>query len=96
MRLFRNGTIIMLLVFLVAGLAQAKPRQDDGVKRITKEELSALLKKGKKSKVVVVDVRDAGSFQAEHIKGAINIPFAELEKRFAEFPKNKLIVAYCS
>lgn len=44
---------------------------------------------------VVVDVRAAEAFQQGHIEGAINIPEAEVATRLAEFPKDKLIVAYC-
>lgn len=44
---------------------------------------------------VVVDVRSAEAFQQGHIQGAVNIPEAEVGARLAEFPKDKLIVAYC-
>jgi 3-mercaptopyruvate sulfurtransferase SseA len=44
---------------------------------------------------VIVDVRAAEAFQQGHIQGAINIPEAEVATRLAEFPKDKLIVAYC-
>ncbi len=45
---------------------------------------------------IFVDTRAADGFKAEHIKGAINIPAGEFEKRYAEVPKNKRIIAYCS
>ncbi len=45
---------------------------------------------------VFVDTRAAEGFKTEHIKGAINIPAGEFEKRYAEVPKNKRIIAYCS
>lgn len=44
---------------------------------------------------LIVDVRAAEAFQQGHIEGAVNIPEAEVATRLAEFPKDKLIVAYC-
>jgi len=46
--------------------------------------------------VVFVDTRAAAAYKTEHIKGAINIPAGEFEKRYAEVPKGKKIIAYCS
>lgn len=96
----RCGLPLFLLAALLCGWGTTAGRafwQDDGVKRITKEELSGLLNnKGKKGGAFVVDVRDANLFKAGHIKGAVNIPYGEVEKRIKEFPKNRLIVFYCS
>ena len=47
-----------------------------------------------KGKVLCLDARLKEEFAAEHIPGAINIPFEELEKRLGELPKDKTIVAY--
>ena len=44
---------------------------------------------------MIVDVRAPEAFQQGHIQGAVNIPEADLAKRVAEFPKDKLVVAYC-
>jgi len=46
-------------------------------------------------KVLIVDTRDAESFAAEHIPGAVNIPTSELESRLGEISKDKDIVPYC-
>ena len=97
--LLRKSALWLALAALTLSLsvsAAPVPRQDDGVKRIKIAELSALLKKGKKSQPFIVDVRAAGSFQAGHIKGAVNIPYGDVENRLREFPKNRLIVTYCS
>ena len=48
-----------------------------------------------KSKVIVLDTRDAESFAQEHIVGAVNIPTDELPQRLSELPKDKEIVPYC-
>src|SRR5437868_6082847 len=43
-----------------------------------------------------VDTRGADQYKPEHIKGAVNIPAGEFETRYAEVPKDKKIIAYCS
>jgi len=54
-----------------------------------------LLQRAKKGLVTVLDVRPPKEFAAGHVPGAINIPIHELEKRLAELPKRKEVVAYC-
>lgn len=54
-----------------------------------------LLQRAKKGLVTVLDVRPREEFAAGHVPGAINIPIRELEKRLAELPRRKEIVAYC-
>jgi predicted sulfurtransferase len=45
---------------------------------------------------IFIDTRADASYKAEHIKGAINIPADAFETRYAEVPKDKKIIAYCS
>jgi rhodanese-related sulfurtransferase/predicted transcriptional regulator len=45
--------------------------------------------------VIVLDVRPHDEYAAGHIKGARSIPYHELERRLAELPPDKEIVAYC-
>jgi rhodanese-related sulfurtransferase len=48
-------------------------------------------------RVVVVDVRDEGSFEAGHIPGSRSVPLEEVEKRAADLKKlKKPIVTYCA
>ena len=54
-----------------------------------------LLERARKGLVTVLDVRPPEEFAAGHVPGAINIPIHELQKRLAELPKRKEIVAYC-
>jgi rhodanese-related sulfurtransferase/biotin operon repressor len=54
-----------------------------------------LLERAKKGLVTVLDVRPPEEFAAGHVKGAVNIPIHELEKRLAELPRRKEVVAYC-
>jgi rhodanese-related sulfurtransferase len=45
--------------------------------------------------ILVVDVRDPKEYANGTIKGAINIPMNDLEKKIAELPKDKFVVFIC-
>lgn len=45
---------------------------------------------------VVIDVRNRDELEDGVIKGSLNIPAEDMEKRFAELPRDKKIVAYCN
>jgi rhodanese-related sulfurtransferase len=64
----------------------------DDVEQIGRDELIARLRDGD---VVLVDVRPREEFAAGHIEGARSIPIEELERRIAELPADREIVAYC-
>lgn len=44
----------------------------------------------------LIDVRIAESYKTSTIKNAINIPLAELRKRFGEIPKDKKVILFCN
>lgn len=46
--------------------------------------------------VVFVDTRAEVSYKPEHVKGALNIPAEAFQTRYAEVPKDKKIITYCS
>jgi rhodanese-related sulfurtransferase len=47
--------------------------------------------------VLIVDVRDAGSYAEGHLPGAINIPLDALQQKLATLKAaKKPIVAYCA
>jgi len=54
-----------------------------------------LLERARRGLVTVMDVRPPEEFAAGHIRGAINVPLAELEKRLTELPRSPEIIAYC-
>ncbi len=54
-----------------------------------------LLERARKGLVTVLDVRPPEEFAEGHVPGAVNIPVAELQKRLAELPKRREVVAYC-
>jgi rhodanese-related sulfurtransferase/DNA-binding HxlR family transcriptional regulator len=62
------------------------------VEAIGREELVDRLGRGD---IVLVDVRPTEEFAAGHIEGARSIPLDELERRLAELPAEREIVAYC-
>jgi len=64
----------------------------EDVETIGREDLLERLASGD---VVLVDVRPQEEFAAGHIEGARSIPLAELERRLAELPADREVVAYC-
>jgi rhodanese-related sulfurtransferase/predicted transcriptional regulator len=64
----------------------------EDVETIGREDLLKRLSRGD---VVLVDVRPQEEFAAGHIEGARSIPLAELERRLAELPADREVVAYC-
>lgn len=66
----------------------------------SKDDLDALsvdevLTRARKGEVVILDVRPSEEYASGHLKGALNLTIEELEKRLADLPKDKTIVAYC-
>lgn len=72
---------------------QATEPESDGVRRITPAEAHAAQEKGT---AIIIDVRASESYNLSHIKGAKVIPINEVAARIKEFPRNKLIITYCS
>jgi len=62
----------------------------DEEKKLSADELKALIEK---KEVFFLDVREPKELEElGTIKGYVNIPLDQLEKRIAEVPKNQLIV----
>jgi rhodanese-related sulfurtransferase len=91
----RNPALAVLMLAVGAGVAAAQSPAPTPAEppRIMPVEVKALADKGK---VLIVDVRDKGSYDFEHAEGAINVPLGELEARLKELPKDKQIAAYCT
>jgi len=62
---------------------------------ITVESFKAILADAPGA-ILIVDVRDAGEFEAGSFPGAVNIPVDEIEDRVAELPDDRPIVFVCS
>lgn len=62
---------------------------------LTSETRESLLAKARSGDIVVIDVRPQAEYAAGHLPYARSMPLAELEKRLADLPAGKEIVAYC-
>jgi len=70
----------------------AREHLGEDVETIGREELRERLARGE---VVLIDVRPAEEYAAGHIEGARSIPLDELDRRLAELPPEREVVAYC-
>jgi len=78
------------------GTAKATASVEAGKEKgtITVASFERIMKENPDS-LLLVDVRDAKEFKAATVKGAINIPISDLEKKIATLPKDKPIVFLC-
>jgi rhodanese-related sulfurtransferase len=67
-------------------------RARDEFEPVSREELLDRLRCGA---ATVLDVRPEDEFTSGHLPDALNIPLSQLERRLAELPPDKEIVAYC-
>lgn len=72
-------------------VAQDIPFPD--VARISVENTHMMAMSGE---AVIVDVRDKPFFDQSHIRGALSLPLNDLPARYAELPKDKAILLYCT
>lgn len=63
------------------------------VLRISVEEAKVKVDAGE---ALLVDVRAGSTYEAQHIVGAISLPANEVPARYAELPRDKLVVFYCA
>ena len=73
--------------------AAAQVTYPDGARRVTIDELDAMIKNGE---AFIVDVRNQASYDMGHIPGSHLIPVGEIANRVNELPRDKTIVTYCS
>ena len=64
----------------------------DALEAVSRKDLVSRLRDGV---VTVLDVRPEDEFALGHLPGALNIPLAELERRLAELPVDREVIAYC-
>jgi len=67
-------------------------RARDALEPVLREELLSRLQDGL---VTVLDVRPEDEFALGHLPGALSIPLAALERRLAELPADREVIAYC-
>ena len=63
------------------------------VARITVDNAHVMAMTGS---ALIVDVRDKPFFDVSHARGALSLPLSELPARYAELPKDKAILTYCT
>lgn len=64
-------------------------------RQLTPITARALLDALQQEQVFLLDVRPVEEYQAGHLPQATSLPLDELEKRLAELPREREIVAYC-
>jgi len=67
-------------------------RARDEFEPVSRKELLERLRGGT---ATVLDVRPEDEFRQGHVPGALNIPLSQLERRLAELPVDREVVAYC-
>jgi len=67
-------------------------RARDEFEPVSRKELLERLRCGT---ATVLDVRPEDEFRQGHVPGALNIPLSQLERRLAELPVDREVVAYC-
>lgn len=65
----------------------------DGVRRVSVAELQKMVADGS---AVVYDTRARTAYDAEHIKGALSMPYDQVSEHSGELPKDKTLVFYCT
>ena len=82
-------TLFSLGLFVACTASAARAQADAA--RVTVEELQQLAARGA---VVIVDVRNDAI--ERKIRGAVHIPYNDLEGRAGELPRDREIVTYCA
>jgi len=67
-------------------------KEFDSVKRISAETFESILPENP----IVIDVRNANEFNADHVKDAINIPLDYINDHLAEFTKDRPFIMHCA
>ena len=67
-------------------------KEIDTVNRISAEELEA----SHNNDMLIIDIRNKGEYNAEHLENAINIPLDYINEHLAEFPKDKAFTIHCA
>ena len=87
--MLRRRTFLLAPALLLLASAAGARAQGDG--RVTVEEFKQLVAR---NAVVVLDVRNE---QVERkIKGALHMPYNDIERRAGELPRDRDIVTYCA
>ena len=83
--------VILLCCILLLGITGCS-KEENTEKKETKEEMVDRIIK--EDNYVIVDVRTKEEYETLHVKGAINIPYDEIDED-TDLPKEKTILVYC-
>ena len=96
-------TVIILTAAVLAGCIQKKNKEQTEAAQvnigtyyqITQDEAKRIM--DEESDYIIVDAREQSEYDEGHIKGAIVIPYTEIEQKAEELLPNKtqLILVYC-
>ena len=90
----RPTMLAVALVLLLPMLVVARQGDESSVPRMSLPEFKNAIESGR---VLAIDVRDAGSYAAGHIPGAVLVPLEDVARRAAEFKATKkTLVTYCA
>jgi len=64
------------------------------VSTMTAEEVRVILREGSAESYNLVDVRQPGEYESEHLPGARLIPIAELTDRLGDLDRSKATITY--
>ena len=67
---------------------------DNSIENIAAYELDNYLARNKE-RCVLIDVRDKMKYEKQHIGGAINIPYRDIQAGEFDISNSKIIVLYC-
>ncbi len=79
-----------------APTSNSTPPKEDPLANVPRISLGDAKKAFDEGNVIFVDTRAEVQYKQEHVKGSINIPAEAFQTRYAEVPKDKKIIAYCS
>ena len=83
-----SGVLVLILALLSLSASAAEFQQ------IKPDELKKMLE-SKKTDFLVVDAQPKGAYDAGHVQGAINLPWAPELKKPKNLPQNKMLIIYC-
>lgn len=91
MRGWISRFLLGILTLTALTLSPAACAQEQQPKKLTPDELKALLEKN--PKLFFLDVREPKEIEMlGTMRGYVNIPLSQLEKRVSEIPKERLVV----
>lgn len=79
-----------------AAATQAPPTPQSEEDKMPRTSAQEAIKLAAAGQAIILDVRSADAYKAEHAKGALSVPLDKVEKGEHQLPKDKKIIAYCT